>query len=511
MQVVSWSALPLLVHSEVASFVTTAEWTVNNIAAHKQRGLDQLAVHWSQRFIWSSSAHNEVDLRLNLTMSELAKGTVRQLETAQLSKLCPTVPCPHCGGSGYVTRTVSLGSGPHAETSRFPCPACAGFGQLPSREACLSSSSSSSSSSTGWHWPDDLPVSLFVPANAQQSQVLLYRPFSSKIMTYSPPSPQFSPSTAEQPDDTTANDHANDINHNHDSNSSSNRDSNNTDGDGDRQRCGQFRAVVEHILFSPPFDAKDPARGLVDLVEQAAAFSVDPDHGLRLMVPITPAEAIYGFTRSLNIFRHPLAADSQHCEDLRVQRVDKPTLPGSEFEMPLTALHVQLCRQAEPVDSTANSGINGSADKSTNSSAESNNSNDVSNNHSGSDYNERVVKMDDEAMLFPTTSPHGQSFPSLPLRIQFQVLNATTFQQQFLNYWNCSIVEVIEVQAEEELVDLDGNEPPPITDFRPVTRREIQCPESVHESERVDMFQAIATTREIDKKYLHWLDFLTKT
>ncbi len=108
------------------------------------------------------------------------------------------------------------------------------------------------------------------------------------------------------------------------------------------------------------------------------------------------------------------------------------------------------------------------------------------------------------------------------LHIKFQVLNISSYQDAFMQYWNCSIVEIIDtvedIKANEEIdvIDLDvssnfGSPPISIPLTKPLIRREISCIDTEYMDERNVMFLAIQESKDKDVKYLNWLEFLSRS
>ncbi len=250
-----------------------------------------------------------------------------------------------------------------------------------------------------------------------------------------------------------------------------------------RSDCGIITINISDIIF--PTDlvtAKNPFHGLNDLILQSTKLSAEIDH-LLLVVPISAEEATFGFSRKLKLF----GDERSPCKELEIRRIGKPTLPDSKLSLTLLDLYRQLCF-LQPDDIVENSYGN-----------------------STSDFLSPILGDSMEMNAF-----------RVALHIKFQVLNISSYQDAFMQYWNCSIVEIIDtvedIKANEEIdvIDLDvssnfGSPPISIPLTKPLIRREISCSDTKYMDERNVMFFAIEESKDKDVKYLNWLEFLSRS
>lgn len=480
------------IDAESISFVTSAQWSLDSFTVQNQnnttttttsssshsssngswRGNGGIKAHWRANYVWSSSGQNDLDININITLNEVARGARRLLDSSLLPSLCPLTICSLCGGKGILHTHETLGNSVLIESASYPCPACAGWGKMPTKRDCLhltrhdsSRDMSDNSQSNKYELTVDI-LKLFIPPNTSKGDTVLYRPFESTFIQRVP--------TNQSSDNRTSSQKA--------SSSSSHN----------KADFGPIRIIIESIqLPSTLLPFKIPQHSVQDLALQSTTLSVE-EKNFRLIIPISPMEATFGFSRSFNLFREfddrNLEDDSMRCDDLRIHREGKPTLPDSSVSLPLQLLYQQLCMK-------------------------------------GTNVSEVEASIDRNEYLFPYNYPmnrekQADDIQQPMLYLQFQVLNASTYQDSFMQYWNCSIIEIIEpleyyevLAEDDEVIDLDNptfNEPPPPPP-EPVVRREISCGDTEFENERTNMFIAIQSSQENDKKYHSWLDFLKRT
>jgi hypothetical protein len=452
-----------LVAAEPVSFSTSARWTLATGAENNNRktwdGNRGVRAHFKSHYVWSSSAQNDLDLNVNITFNEVARGARRLLDATLLSALCPLRPCPMCGGKGEIYSHSVLGNSVLIETASYPCPSCAGWGKIPTQGGCIETTGGASKHNATHEMKENV-LKLFIPPSKRKGEKVLYRPFESPFIKRLPVNDSLLENATHWHSQT-------------------------KDG-----QFGSLYVTIEDIYLPKNLvTAKNPQLGIEDLALQATRISMHDDQQFHLIVPISPMEATFGFRRTFNIFEEH---DDRTCESLQISREGKPTLLDNTMAIPIRLLFEQLCiaNTSQPV--LAETQVC-----------------DVP-----VDIDEYLVPYKNKAPIHDKEVEPSQAM----LHIQFQVLNASAYQDAFMTYWNCTIVDVVEPSLSEgsvdgeEIIDLDASFPsePVPPPAEPIIRREISCADTEFENERQQMFIKLQLNQESDKKYHNWLEFLTK-